>query len=50
MFIGIDKAVGICTNIDRSDPPNSSTNTLCRASSVRRFASTQPADPAPTTT
>ena len=50
MFIGIESAEGICTKIERSPPPNSSRSTVFAPSSVRRFASTQPADPAPTMT
>ena len=50
LFIGMDSAVGIWMKIERSEPPYSSSSTECRPSSVRRFASTQPAEPAPTMT
>ena len=50
MFIGIDSAVGIWMKTERSEPPDSSSSTVCLPSSVRRFASTQPAEPAPTIT
>jgi hypothetical protein len=50
MFIGIDSAEGIWMKIERSEPPYSSSSTLCRPSSLRRSASTQPAEPAPTIT
>jgi hypothetical protein len=50
MFIGIDSAAGIWMKGERSEPPNSSSNTVLRPSSLRRSASTQPAEPAPTTT
>ena len=41
-------AVGICTNILSSLPPYSNKRTEVSESSVRRFARTHPADPAPT--
>ena len=44
----MDRAAGIWTKIDRSDPPYSSKSTVERPSSVSRSASTQPAEPAPT--
>src|SRR5262245_55479529 len=50
MPIGMESADGICTKIERSEPPYSSSSTVCLPSSVRRLASTQPADPAPTIT
>ncbi|GBQ17137.1 hypothetical protein AA700_1249 [Acidiphilium acidophilum DSM 700] len=50
MFIGIDNALGICINTDRSDPPYSSNKTETPASSDNRAANTHPAEPAPTTT
>ena len=50
MFIGIESAVGIWIHRERSEPPYSSSSTLCLPSSLRRAASTQPADPAPTIT
>ena len=36
--------------MSRSQPPASSTSTLTSLSSVNRFASVQPAEPAPTMT
>ncbi len=48
MFIGIDSAVGMRMKMLRSLPPASSSRTVVSGSSVRRFASTQPAEPAPT--
>ena len=50
MFIGIDSAPGIWIQTERSEPPYSSSSTLSRPLSVRRSASTQPAEPAPTIT
>ena len=47
MFIGMDSAVGIWMKIERSEPPYSSTSTVDLPSSLRRSASTQPAEPAP---
>src|SRR5687767_8971828 len=49
MFMGIDRAAGIWISTDRSDPPNSRTSTRLRPSAESRSASTEPADPAPTT-
>ena len=48
MFIGIDRAVGICTKMLPSLPPASISSTRAVPSALRRSASTQPADPAPT--
>jgi hypothetical protein len=50
MFMGMDNAEGICMKMERSDPPYSSNSTLHRPSALKRSASTQPADPAPTMT
>ena len=50
MFIGIDNALGIWISIEASEPPYSKTSTVLCPSSVSRFASTHPADPAPTMT
>jgi hypothetical protein len=50
LFIGIASAVGMSMKIERSVPPYSRTSTECWPSSVRRLASTQPAEPAPTIT
>ncbi len=50
MFIGMDSALGIWITTEASEPPNSSKSTVAVPSSVSRFASTQPADPAPTIT
>ncbi|MNE98898.1 hypothetical protein D3C80_1974910 [compost metagenome] len=47
VFIGIENALGIWISTLRSLPPNSRTSTLVPASSVKRLASTQPAEPAP---
>ena len=49
MFIGIDSAVGMRIRRFMSEPPASSSATLTAGSSDRRAASTQPAEPAPTT-
>ena len=46
----MESALGIWMNTERSLPPASSTSTLLRPSSLRRFAITQPAEPAPTIT
>jgi len=48
MFIGIDSALGIWISTEESEPPYSSTRTVAVPSSVSRFASTHPAEPAPT--
>ena len=48
--IGMESAEGICTKIERSEPPYSRSSTEFLPSSVRRSASTQPAEPAPTMT
>ena len=48
VFMGMDRAVGIWMKMLLSLPPVSSSSTRWRASSVRRLASTQPAEPAPT--
>src|ERR1700747_2448524 len=50
MFIGIDSALGIWIHTERSEPPYSSSSTWSRPSSVRRSASTQPAETGPTIT
>ncbi|MDT4871045.1 hypothetical protein FQZ97_1061530 [compost metagenome] len=47
VFIGMEKALGIWISTLRSLPPNSRTSTEVPASSVRRLARTQPAEPAP---
>ncbi|MCY1375369.1 hypothetical protein D9M68_1007620 [compost metagenome] len=47
VFIGMENALGIWISTLRSLPPNSSTSTEVPASSVRRLARTQPAEPAP---
>ena len=44
------KAIGIAISGRLSQPPASSTATLTSGSSLRRAASTHPADPAPTIT
>ena len=54
-FMGMESAVGMCRNRFAgwallSSPPCSSSSTVALPSSVSRFASTQPAEPAPTTT
>jgi len=48
--MGMDRAEGTRTKTERSPPPYSSSSTECRLSSVSRFGSTHPADPAPTIT
>ncbi len=50
MFMGMDSAEGIWMKIERSEAPYSSTSTLYFPDSDRRFANTQPAEPAPTMT
>ena len=49
-FSSIGKAIGMAISGRLSCPPASSTATLTSGSSLRRAASTQPADPAPTIT
>src|SRR5216110_3194408 len=46
----LPKPLGMRTIMLLSSPPASSNSTLVRPSSLSRLASTQPADPAPTTT
>ena len=49
-LLAASEAAGIFTFIDRSRPPASSSSTRARGSSESRFASTHPAEPAPTIT
>ncbi len=46
----LGKATGMSLNRPVAQPPASSTSTLTPGSSLRRLASTQPAEPAPTIT
>ena len=48
LFSSLVKPAGMLIHMDLSGGPASSSSTLVRWSSVRRLASTQPAEPAPT--
>jgi len=49
MFMGMESAVGMRMSGLASEPPYSNSNNFVSGSSVKRLASTHPADPAPTT-